>query len=417
MAVKVIEKNCIGCGLCIKTCPFDALVLEDGLAVVIPEKCTNCGDCVEVCPTDALELDETPEKMSKEEIKEVEEHEKIAKIIKRELEDYQGVWVFIEQFQGEIAPVSFELLGIGRKLADMLQTKLSGVLLGSGVESKTDEIFWYGADNIYLIDNEVLKDYRTEAYAQGIVKLAKKYKPEIILMGATTMGRDLSGAVATELETGLTADCTELSVDENTGYLFQTRPAFGGNIMATIVCRHHRPQMATVRPRVMPMSEIDKNRNGEVIKESIDISENEIFVKVENIIKEGKAATYLDKAEIIVAGGKGMGGKENFEILKEMADVLGGSYAGTRAAVEADWISQEYQIGQTGLTVRPKVYFAFGISGAIQHLVGMQTSDVIVAVNTDPEAPIFNVATYGIVGDAQKIVPIMIKRFKDIIPA
>lgn len=413
MAVKVIKKNCIGCGLCVQTCPFEALQLVEGIVEVDPDKCTNCGDCVEVCPASALELNEPPEKMSDNEVKEVEKREKIVKKIKRELEDYRGVWVFIEQFRGEIAPVSFELLGEGRKLADNLQTKLCGVLLGSGVEKLAEQALWYGADKVYLMDDPVLKDYRTETYAAGLVRLSQKYKPEIILMGATTMGRDLSGAVATELETGLTADCTELSIDESSGYLFQTRPAFGGNIMATIVCRHHRPQMATVRPRVMAMPEKDTGRTGEVVKENLGITEENVLVKVVDVIKEKKAATYLDKAEIIVAGGKGVGNKENFKLLKELADLLGGTIGASRAAVEAGWIGQEYQVGQTGVTVRPKVYFAFGISGAIQHLVGMQTSDVIVAVNTDPDAPIFKVATYGIVGDLLQVVPAMTKAFKE----
>ncbi|MBO8169922.1 MAG: 4Fe-4S binding protein [Thermoanaerobacteraceae bacterium] len=412
MAVEISKKKCIGCGLCVQTCPFDALTLENGVAQVDPDKCTNCGACVEVCPTEALALDEPQKKMSKEEKEQVKGMTETAREMSEELTKYKGVWVFIEQLEGEVAPVSWELLGAGRKLTDKLDTYLAGILLGDGVEHIAREVFNYGADKVYLVESPVLQHYRTQPYAEAIVNLSKKYMPEIILMGATTMGRDLSSAVATKLGTGLTADCTELDIEEESSYLLQSRPAFGGNIMATIVCRHRRPQMATVRPRVMDMPVYQEGRQGEIIREELGLSEEDVAVKVIDFIKEKGKAVYLDKAEIIVAGGRGLGSKENFKMLEELANILGGTIGASRAAVEAGWIGAEHQVGQTGITVRPKVYFAIGISGAIQHLVGMQTSDVIVAVNNDPEAPIFNVATFGIQGDLFKVVPAMIKEFR-----
>lgn len=412
MAVEISKKKCIGCGLCVQTCPFDALTLENGVAQVDPDKCTNCGACVEVCPTEALALDEPQKKMSKEEKEQVKGMTETAREMSEELTKYKGVWVFIEQLEGEVAPVSWELLGAGRKLADKLDTYLAGILLGDGVEHIAREVFNYGADKVYLVESPVLQHYRTQPYVEAIVNLSKKYMPEIILMGATTMGRDLSSAVATKLRTGLTADCTELDIEEESSYLLQSRPAFGGNIMATIVCRHRRPQMATVRPRVMDMPVYQEGRQGEIIREELGLSEEDVAVKVIDFIKEKGKAVYLDKAEIIVAGGRGLGSKENFKMLEELANILGGTIGASRAAVEAGWIGAEHQVGQTGITVRPKVYFAIGISGAIQHLVGMQTSDVIVAINNDPEAPIFNVATFGIQGDLFKVVPAMIKEFR-----
>ncbi len=412
MAVEVSKKKCIGCGLCVQTCPFDALTLVDGVADVDPEKCTNCGACVEVCPTEALVLDEPPEKMAREEKEQVKETTKTAREMSVELTKYKGVWVFIEQVAGNVAPVSWELLGAGRKLADKLKTYLAGILLGANVEDIAGEAFAYGADKVYLIESPLLKHYRTQPYAEGIVNLTNKYLPEIILMGATTMGRDLSGAVATKLATGLTADCTELDVEAESRYLLQSRPAFGGNIMATIICRHRRPQMATVRPRIMDMPDRREGRQGELVRANLALTEADVAVKVIDYIREKGKAVYLDKAEIIIAGGRGVGSKENFRLIEELAKVLGGTVGASRAAVEAGWIGAEHQVGQTGTTVRPKVYFAIGISGAIQHLVGMQTADVIVAVNSDQEAAIFKVATFGIQGDLFKIVPAMIEQFR-----
>jgi len=327
-------------------------------------------------------------------------------------ESYRGVWVLVEQTAGEGAPVSWELMGVGTKLASELGVPLEAVVLGDGVEHLAGEAIAYGAKKVYLVDDPVLATYRTYPYTRATVDLVRKYRPEILLMGATTFGRDLSGAVATELETGLTADCTRLEVDPETRLLKQTRPAFGGNVMATIICKKHRPQMATVRPRVMEMPKKDGSRSGEVVREDLFLAEDEIGTWVLETIEEKGKAVYLDKAEVIVAGGKGLGDAANFELLKELADVLGGTLGASRAAVDAGWISAEHQVGQTGITVRPKVYFAIGISGAVQHLVGMQTSDVIVAINNDPKAPIFKVATYGIIGDLFEIVPALTREFK-----
>jgi len=412
VAVEISEKKCIGCGLCVQTCPFDALTLVDGVVQVDPDKCTNCGACVEVCPTEALALDEPVKEMSNKEKGQVKEMTETAREMSEELTKYKGVWVFIEQMEGNVAPVSWELLGEGRKLADKLNTYLAGILLGDGVEHIAQEAFNNGADKVYLVQSPVLKHFRTQSYMDTIINLTKKYMPEIILMGATTMGRDLSGAVATGLGTGLTADCTELDIEPESRYLLQSRPAFGGNIMATIVCRHRRPQMATVRPRIMDMPEYKKDQQGEIIREETNLQEDDIAVKVIDYIKEKGKAVYLDKAEIIVAGGRGIGSKDNFKMLQELADTVGGTIGASRAAVEAGWLGAEFQVGQTGTTVRPKVYFAIGISGAIQHLVGMQTADVIVAVNKDPDAPIFKVATFGIQGDLFKVLPAMTEQFR-----
>ncbi|CEP67816.1 Electron transfer flavoprotein, alpha subunit [Moorella glycerini] len=325
---------------------------------------------------------------------------------------YRGVWVFIEQVGGEVAPVSWELLGAGRQLADALGVELAGVLLGQGVAGLVTEVWAYGADKVYLVEDPVLGFYRTAPYARALVRLVKQYQPEILLLGATSLGRDLSGAVATFLGTGLTADCTSLTIDPETRLLEQTRPAFGGNVMATILCRRHRPQMATVRPRVMPMPSRQEDRRGELVRVDMAFNEAEARVEVIEVIEEKNKAVYLDRAEIIVAGGRGVGSKENFRLLEELAGVLGGTLGASRAAVEAGWLPPEYQVGQTGTTVRPKVYFAIGISGAVQHLVGMQTSDVIVAINNDSQAPIFKVATYGIVGDLRQVVPALTAEFR-----
>lgn len=412
MAVDISKKTCIGCGLCIDTCPFEALNMVDGVSVVDPEKCVECGACLKVCPVGAITLPHAPKEPTPEmAVKEAKEPAR-ALPATGELARYQGVWVFIEQMEGQVAPVSWELMGEGQKLAKKLGVELAGVLLGKGIEGLTGEIFAYGADKVYLVDDPVLEKYRTGPYQDALVSLVHKYQPEIVLMGATTLGRDLSGTVATELGTGLTADCTVLDIDPVGRYLEQTRPAFGGNIMATILCKERRPQMATVRPRVMAMPTREPGRNGEIIKEQLELREEAVQTRVVEYIREKQAAVYLDKAEIIVAGGRGVGSAKNWSMIEELASVLGGTVGASRAAVEAGWVNAAHQVGQTGQTVRPKVYFAIGISGAIQHLVGMQTSDTIVAINSNPEAPIFKVATYGLVGDLNKIIPALTEEFQ-----
>ena len=329
------------------------------------------------------------------------------------MDEYRGVWVFIEQNDGKIEGVSLELLGAGRKLADKLEVPLSGVLLGYEIKSLSREVIAYGADQVYVIDHEVMKDYRTESYMKAVINLAEKYKPEIFLYGATSNGKDLASAVATDLSTGLTADTTMLDVEVEKRLLEASRPAFGGNIMATILCKKHRPQMATVRPKVMKAMEPDPDRHGEVIEEPITLKEDDMRTKVIKIVKDVTKKVNLAEAHVVVAGGKGMGDFQNFQLIHELADTIGATVGGTRDVVEAGWLPHEQQVGQTGETITPKIYFAIGISGAIQHVVGMKNSEFIIAINKDPQAPIFDVATYGIVGDALEIVPKLIKEFKE----
>lgn len=295
-----------------------------------------------------------------------------------------------------------------------MQVPLGGFLLGDGIKRLAQEVIAYGADEVYIIDHPVLKDYRTESFMKGVILLAEKYKPEIILYGATPNGKDLASAVATDLSTGLTADTTMLDIDLDNRLLEASRPAFGGNIMATILCKKHRPQMATVRPKVMKALETDSSRMGKVIEEPISLTEEEMRTKVIEIVNNVTKKANLADAHVIVCGGKGMGDEQNFQLLYEFADTIGASVGGTRDVVEAGWLPHELQIGQTGETVTPKVYFAIALSGAIQHVVGMKNSDLIIAINKDPNAPIFDVATYGIVGDALEIVPKLIEQFKQI---
>jgi electron transfer flavoprotein alpha subunit len=330
------------------------------------------------------------------------------------LEDYKGIWVYIEQCDGEIAGVSLELLGAGRRLADKRGVELAGVVLGSKIRHLADTLFEYGADKVYVIDDPILKDYRSETYRTGFVSLVNKYKPEIVFYGATSNGKDLASAAATDLQTGLTADTTMLDVDQETGLLEASRPAFGGNIMATILCKKHRPQMATVRSKVMKAIEPIKGRKGKIVEDSIHMKEEDLKTKVLKVVRDVGHKVKLDEAHIIVAGGKGMKDEKGFQLIHQLADVLGASVGASRDAVEAGWISHGHQVGQTGVTVTPKIYFAIGISGAVQHIVGMQNSEYIIAINSDPNAPIFNVATYGLVGDAFQIVPKLIEQFSKV---
>ncbi|MCQ6279852.1 electron transfer flavoprotein subunit alpha/FixB family protein [Bacillus sp. EB600] len=333
-----------------------------------------------------------------------------------QLDEYQGVWIFIEQNDGKIKGVSLELLGAGRKLADKLQVPLGGFLLGDGIKGLTDELISHGADEVYIIDHPVLKDYRTESYMKSVNLLVTKYKPEIILYGATPNGKDLASAVATDLNTGLTADTTMLDIDLENRLLEASRPAFGGNIMATILCKKHRPQMATVRAKVMKALEADPSRNGRVIEETIELREDEMRTKVIEIVNELTNQSNLADAHVVICGGKGMGDEHNFQLLYQLAEAMGGGAAvgGTRDVVEAGWLPHHMQIGQTGETVTPKLYVAVALSGAIQHTEGMKNSEMIIAINKDPNAPIFNIATYGIVGDAMEILPKLIAQFKQV---
>ena len=389
MAIKVIDEKCVGCGKCQKCCPFDAITIENKLAV-IGDSCTSCGTCLENCPKDALESDGV----------EVE---------KKDLSMYKGVWVFAEQRAGKIMPVVFELLGEGKKLANEIGTELCAILCGSDIAGLADELIAYGADKVYVADAPELLNYTTDGYSKVINDAIKEYKPEIVLYGATHIGRDLAPCLAVKANTGLTADCTVFEIDPEDKKIKQTRPAFGGNLMATIVCPNTRPQMSTVRPGVMQKAEYDATRKGEVVKLDVKFAEGDIRTKVIEIVKNAGETVSLTDAEVIVAGGMGLGNEEGFKLLQQLADKLGGVVAATRACVDAGWIDHSYQVGQTGTTVKPRIYFACGISGAIQHVAGMQDSDYIIAINKNESAPIFEVADYGIVGDLYKVIPAIIE--------
>ena len=324
------------------------------------------------------------------------------------------IWVLIEQQEGAPHPVSWELLGAARRLAaelDAEQAVVEGVLLGHDVGAIAQEAFRYGASRVYLVDDPVLRVYRNLPYAAGISQLVQTYQPEIFLIGATTLGRDLASAVATRVQTGLTADCTELTIDPKQGILAATRPTFGGNLMATILCRQHRPQMATVRPRVLPMPEPLAEATGEVIREPLGMSEEEVPVKRLRLIP-GQQQLNLEYAEVIVAGGRGLGGPDGLPLLEELAQALGGVLGVSRPLVDAGWVSADHQVGQTGKTVRPKLYVAAGISGAVQHRVGMSGAGFVLAINSDPQAPIFQIADLGIVGDLYEVVPELISQVR-----
>jgi Electron transfer flavoprotein, alpha subunit len=321
------------------------------------------------------------------------------------------VWVWVEQFNGRTGGISMEMLGQGRKLADQRKVALTACVLGHNVEHITKEAISFGADRVFWVDDPSLAVYSTAPYASTLINLVREYKPEIFLLGASSRGRDLAGSVASVIYTGLTADCTGLEIDQELGLLLQTRPAFGGNIMATIICPNHRPQMATVRYRVFEMPIADSQRQGHVIAIKTAMSAEQITTHVVDFILE-KDEVNLADAHVIVSGGRGVGGPSGFETIRKLAELLGGAVGSSRSAVDAGWISYAHQVGQTGRTVRPDLYIACGISGQIQHLAGMKTSKVIVAINKNPDAPIFNIANYGIVGDLFQVVPALTEQFK-----
>jgi electron transfer flavoprotein alpha subunit len=395
--IKIIDDGCTGCGACLEVCPYGALSMPEAVAVLDLTKCTLCGACVDSCPVDAIVM--TIERKPIE-----------------GMQEYKGVWIFAEQRDGEIQTMAYELLGVGQRLARARQTPLSAVLFGSGMEAKTQDLFLRGADKIYLVDHPELAQFHDESYSRILSQLINEYKPEIVLTGATAIGRSLIPRTAVEIGTGLTADCTGLEIDPKTGHLLQTRPAFGGNIMATILCEHHRPQMATVRHKVMQEAEHDPSRQeGEIVR--IKPKEQDVAsrTRVLEVIKEVEETINITEADIIVSGGRGLKGPEHFAMLGDLAKVLNGAVAASRAAVDAGWIGYSHQVGQTGKTVKPKIYFAIGISGAIQHLVGMSSSDMIIAINKSEDAPIFQTADYGLVGDLFEIVPELTKRLKELL--
>ncbi|MEG1004526.1 MAG: electron transfer flavoprotein subunit alpha/FixB family protein [Clostridium sp.] len=327
--------------------------------------------------------------------------------------DYNGVWVFAEQREGELQKVSLELLGEGRKIADKLGVKLTALLLGSNIKDLADTLGEHGADDVIVCDNKLLEHYTTDGYTKVICDLASERKPGILFIGATFIGRDLGPRVAARLSTGLTADCTQLDVEVANGDLLATRPAFGGNLMATIACPDHRPQMATVRPGVFAKVE-EKNADFIVEEVEVNLTSEDIRTKVIEIVKETKEIEDISEANFIIAGGRGLGSKESFDKLYELAEVVGGSVAASRGAIDKGWIERDYQVGQTGKTVRPNIYIACGISGAIQHAAGMQESDMIIAINKDETAPIMKLADYAIVGDVNKVLPELIAQFKEV---
>ncbi len=414
MAVKILKDACKGCTLCVKSCPFEAIAMVDKKAV-INEKCTNCNQCLTACKFGAIVEVETEGAV--------------------DLSAYKHVWVYAETRDGKLMGVAKELISEGHRLAREISadTKIYALLIGENLDNLAQECFEYGADGAYLIDNPILKNFTTDGYTKAIVDTVKQYKPEIVIYGATHIGRDLAPRVAARLDTGLTADCTRLDVDIKTYIAYakkdttldvstldpndpdrglkQTRPAFGGNLMATIVCPRTRPQMSTVRPGVMQKRERMVGAKGEIIRVNVAISDADIRTKIIKIVKEAKEMVSLTDAKIICSGGRGLGGPEGFKLIQQFADKVGGVVGSSRAAVDAGWIDHSHQVGQTGTTVKPEIYFACGISGAIQHLAGMQTSKLIVAINKDPDAPIFGVADYGIVGDLYKVVPQIIEEW------
>jgi electron transfer flavoprotein alpha subunit len=392
--LKVDTEKCTGCGECQEVCTFEAIFVQDDVAVVDQDACILCGICVDGCPEGALEL------YGEEGLPATD------------LSSWRGIWVVAECRSGVLVPVTLELLAKSRGLADELGTEVTAVLMGHEIESRAHELIFHGADRVLVVDHPELATFTDEVYGNILADLARKERPEIILAGATAMGRSYIPRVATILKTGLTADCTGLDIRAEDRVLLQTRPAFGGNLLATIVCPGHRPQMATVRPHVMKAGIPDPGRKGEVIR---ILPREELLghrVRVLESVKEQAEGPNLSEADVIVTAGRGFEQEKNVDLARELADLLGGTVGATRAAVDAGWLSRRTQVGQTGVTVSPKLYMACGVSGAIQHIVGMQGSEIIVAINKDAGAPIFDVATYCLVGDVKEILPLLIQSIR-----
>jgi electron transfer flavoprotein alpha subunit len=389
LGLKIDLAKCLSCSLCVAVCPFGLLSMQDN-TLRVKEGCTLCGACRDECPAGAISLEEAAVAVAGE---------------------GRGVWVFAEQRDGRIKSVSFELLHKGRELADKLKTELCAVLFGHAVKD-IGVLAACGAEKVYLVDAPEMAANDEDLLTRRFVSLIKKYRPEIVLAGATSLGRAFIPRVAAAVGCGLTADCTGLEIDLEKRQLLQTRPTFGGNIMATIICPSGRPQMSTVRPRVFKRGAADPNRKAQIIRPDFSgeniTSRTHLVEFVEDLSEKIK----LDEADVIVAGGRGLGKPENFKLLEELARAMGAALGSSRPPVDEGWITYSHQVGQTGKTVCPKLYVACGISGSVQHMAGMQTSDTIVAINCDPAAPIFEIATYGIVGDLFKVVPLMIEKLK-----
>ncbi|MDP6458076.1 MAG: electron transfer flavoprotein subunit alpha [Candidatus Bathyarchaeota archaeon] len=389
--ISVDKGKCINCTLCENTCAFGSLVMEEGYPRILDD-CRLCGECVTACPTKAITIEKEGASVN--------------------FSDHSGILVFAEQWKGKVHPVVYELFGKGRELANQLEEKLSAVIIGNELDEALSELKLRGADKIFVFDHPGLEDFRDDPYSAILENLVKEEKPSIFLIGATSIGRSLGPKVAACLETGLTADCTSLDIDPESRLLLQTRPTYGGNIMATIICTNTRPQIATVRYKVMEEAEIVPANECEIIRRNVTISDLPDRVKILKSSPVKDQVSIID-AEIIVSGGKGLGDQRGFELIQELAEALGGAVGASRPTVDEGWIDYPHQVGLSGRTVRPRIYVACGISGAVQHLAGMKTSDVIIAINKDPEAPIFNVASLGAVGDLYEIIPRLVNMIKE----
>lgn len=395
---EIIPDKCIGCQVCIGECPVDAVTIEGGIAKIDIEKCAGCGKCVDVCPVGAI-LFEKPRKKKATE-------EKAA----TSLEKYRGVAVYIEVHDDKGAEVSWELVGKARELAEKLGTRVYGFLLGTNVKPVAEEAIAYGCDVVYMMDKPLFGVYLPRVYSKALVKLCVEVKPEIFLIGATPLGRDLAPVVGTQLQTGLTADCTGLDIDTSQRLLMMTRPTFGGSIMATIYCRTHRPQMSTVRPKVMKMPDKTPGRQGEIRTVEFDTPVADLPRIIEFVPRAMEVGSVdITKSPVLVVLGRGACDARQLPMLEGLARLLGGTIACSRAVVEVGLLPYLRQVGQTGKTVAPKIYIGIGVSGAVQHLVGIQGSQKILAINTDRNAPLVQIADYAIIGDYLEIVPRLIK--------
>ncbi len=389
-SIKIIKEKCVGCKKCVGACPFNAMAVEEKKAVIL-DNCTLCGACVDACRFEAIDLQKDA-------------------VERADISQYEGIWVFCEQFDNQLRTVGLELLGQARGLADQLHTQVTAVLFGEQVAAQAATLIAHGADRVLLVEEPWLKELNDLLYSQVMVDLVHKHKPSILLLGATSFGRSFAPRVASSLWTGLTADCTVLAADVEKGLLQQTRPAFGGNVMATIICPHHRPQMATVRPKVFQPLPADPERQGEVIREKVEKPAG-LGMEILNLIKTEGDDVNIGMADVIVSAGKGIGNPKNLALVAELAHLLGGAVGVSRPLVDAGIMGYSHQVGQTGKTVAPKLYIACGISGAIQHVAGI-AAEKVVAINNDPDAPIFQYAHYGIVGDCVDVLEALIEEVK-----